>query len=318
MPVTLAIQNRVVVVEGDGIRHTVPLDAARIDHTSCPGASIVRFPDGAACEVPDTPGLVQLVERAQRSQWDDRSPRALWVMLAAVVLVAVGAYVYGIPFLARLVADAVPAAVTTPISESVLASLDAGPFTPTKLPPARQGELRAGFARLIRGADGGQAYRLEFRGGGDIGPNALALPSGIIVVTDELVQLARDDREILGVLAHEAGHVAERHGVRLVFQESAVGMLLAWVVGDFSTLAAVAPATLMQAKYSRDLERDADRHAAELLQRRGIPPSLLADLLARMDAAGRQRQSPAGSVPLLDYVSSHPATHERLAYLRSL
>jgi Zn-dependent protease with chaperone function len=139
----------------------------------------------------------------------------------------------------------------------------------------------------------------------------MALPSGMIVVTDELIALARDDRELLGVLAHEAGHVERRHGIRLVLQHSALGLLAAWLVGDVTSLLAVAPATLLQAKYSRDFEREADSYAADLLRARGISPGMLADLLERLEQV-----QPGPSSTVLSYASSHPATEERLDALR--
>jgi Zn-dependent protease with chaperone function len=124
---------------------------------------------------------------------------------------------------------------------------------------------------------------------------------------------------LMGVLAHEAGHVERRHSVRLVLQNSALMLFMVWVVGDFSSIMALAPATLLQAKYSRDFEREADAFAADLLLAQGIKPARLADLLERIDASQRGKSSsssPQGS-SLLDYTSSHPATSERLDYLRS-
>ena len=47
-------------------------------------------------------------------------------------------------------------------------------------------------------------------------------------MTDGLVHLSKDDRELLGVLAHEAGHIARRHGVRHLLQSSAVTAFIAW------------------------------------------------------------------------------------------
>src|SRR2546426_7673245 len=55
--------------------------------------------------------------------------------------------------------------------------------------------------RSVAGETG--PMRLEFRASRIIGPNAFALPSGIIVVTDQLVRLARNDEQVLAVLAHE-------------------------------------------------------------------------------------------------------------------
>jgi Zn-dependent protease with chaperone function len=113
-----------------------------------------------------------------------------------------------------------------------------------------------------------------------------------------------------------------RHSVRLVLQNSAVALFMVWAVGDFSSIIAVAPATLLQAKYSRDFEREADAFAADLLVARGIRPAMLADLLERLDASQKGKESEtsapevASSPSLLEYASSHPATSERLEYLR--
>jgi predicted Zn-dependent protease len=153
-------------------------------------------------------------------------------------------------------------------------------------------------------------HRLEFRASPVIGPNAFALPSGIIVVTDELVKLSRNDREVLAVLAHELGHVRYRHTMRHLLQGSATALIIAGVTGDIASttsLAAAAPALLLQTKYSRDYEREADRYAIELLQKAGIGPSHFAAILARME----NKPGKPGALPT--FLSSHPPTQERKA-----
>ncbi len=62
---------------------------------------------------------------------------------------------------------------------------------------------------------------VEFRASPIIGANAFALPGGIVIVTDQLMQLAEHDDEILAVLAHEIGHVKHRHVLRGLPQDSA-------------------------------------------------------------------------------------------------
>ena len=158
----------------------------------------------------------------------------------------------------------------------------------------------------------GRRYEIQFRKSPSIGANALALPGGTIVITDDLVKLAQDDREILGVLAHESGHVVRRHGERQILQGSAIVLLVTWFVGDANALAAAAPTALLQAKYSRDLEREADAHAIGVLRRNGIPTRYLASILERF----ARTEPSGGNASMLDYLSTHPATAERLARLR--
>lgn len=248
------------------------------------------------------------------SQWDG-PPISLFVWLAIVAGLCVAAciltYVYAIPMLAQAVADRIPPSATEGLSGEVLASFDRQLFLPTTLVPDRRASLETAFAEL-RMPPAAQRYRLVFRKSDAIGANAMALPSGTIIVTDALVALAKDDREILGVLAHEAGHVDRRHGLRSILQNSLVGLLLAMVVGDLSSLAAAAPAALLEASYSRELEREADAYAVEVLRLNGIPVRHLSDMLRRLDESNGGN---AGVGAALSYLSSHPATSERLAAL---
>jgi Zn-dependent protease with chaperone function len=247
----------------------------------------------------------------QETQWADGLPR--WLLIVPIIVIAglVAAYVYGIPMLAEAVAHRLPASIAETLSESTLASMDRDLFRPSAIPAERRQEIEARFRALKVPAGSKAAYRLEFRKSDEIGANAMALPSGIIVVTDGLVALARDDREIVGVLAHEAGHVERRHGLRGIVQNSLIGMVIAWVIGDVSSIAAAAPAVLLEASYSRDLEREADLFAIDVLRGNGIPLRHLADMLRRLESAA----GAPGTSSALRYLSTHPATDERIARL---
>jgi len=156
-----------------------------------------------------------------------------------------------------------------------------------------------------RGADG---YRLELRSSKRLGANAFALPSGEVVVTDQLVELAKKDDELVAVLAHEIGHLRQRHGLRRLLQDSATVLLIAAVTGDLTSIVSLAsalPAILLQAKYSRDFEREADEFALDYMKRHDVPPESFGAILLRMEA----RRGAAADIP--DYLSTHPATRER-------
>ena len=133
----------------------------------------------------------------------------------------------------------------------------------------------------------GHVYRLEFRQGGLIGANAFALPSGIIVMTDELVEMAETDDELVAVLAHEVGHVRGRHALRQLLQAAGVSALAFALLGDVSSISALlsaAPA-LLHAKHSRDFEREADGFAKQWLRENGIAESNFDAILCRISAA---------------------------------
>jgi uncharacterized protein len=82
-------------------------------------------------------------------------------------------------------------------------------------------------------------------------------------------------------------------------------------IGDVSTLLAAAPTALLQAKYSQDLEREADDYGAALLMQNGMSPALLAGALKKL-AESHSGATTGG------YLSSHPSTDERMRHLRHL
>jgi predicted Zn-dependent protease len=104
--------------------------------------------------------------------------------------------------------------------------------------------------------------------------------------------------------------------MRHLLQGSATALIIAGVTGDIASttsLAASAPALLLQTKYSRDFEREADAFAIALLQQTGIGPQHFASILARLEAKTRgQRRF---GVPT--FLSTHPPTEEREALARS-
>jgi Zn-dependent protease with chaperone function len=239
-----------------------------------------------------------------------------WTIAALLVFVAmvIAAYFYAIPMLARLVADRVPASVVARVDTETLAALDRQVFAPSALPRERQDAIASAFRALKKPYGESAPYNLAFRKSDAMGANAMALPGGTIVVTDGLMALARDDREVLAVLAHEAGHIDRRHGMRGLVQDSLISLLLALVIGDVSALAAAASSSVLEASYSRDLEREADAYATETLRANGISLKFLADMLRRLDSAA----GAAGMPGALRYLSTHPATDERIRQLEGL
>jgi Zn-dependent protease with chaperone function len=129
-----------------------------------------------------------------------------------------------------------------------------------------------------------------------------------LVVTDELVALAPDDDAILGVLAHELGHVQHRHVTASIIQASGLSMVAFVLWGDVSTLLAAAPVALMQATYSRESETQADTYAIHFIQAAGLRSASVAELFEAMQ---KQNGEEGGSV-----WSSHPDTGERAERFR--
>lgn len=257
----------------------------------------------------------------------------LGVVLGSVVGVVVAAwlaYAYGIPWAAREIAYRIPPSLEAEIAVEGLKGLDTYVFKPTALPEERRRRLEAIFAELASKADGaGRGARLVFRDGNWAGANALAIPGGVVLVTDQLVVLLQDEGRIAAVLAHEIGHLQHRHGSRHILQDSLVGLLSIALLGDATAVANIAvtiPTVMVHTSYSRDFEREADQFAYGLMKQTGRSPKLLGDALAELERAHEARGSeckadgdetekkstkrPRSSLP--GYASTHPPTAERI------
>ena len=93
--------------------------------------------------------------------------------------------------------------------------------------------------------------------------NAVALPGGKVILFDGLVKQARSPDEVAGVLAHEIGHVRERHVMQGLLRQ----MGLAVVLGGFDGSGGSTLNSLLSTTYTRDSEREADDHSLKALKK---------------------------------------------------
>lgn len=143
--------------------------------------------------------------------------------------------------------------------------------------------------------------------------NAVAFPDGTIFVYWGLLQDLKSPDELAGILAHEIAHVTLRHSMQGLLYGQAVSLFATLVLGQsgMDTVTSLA----VQTGYNRDVERAADRQAVVLLQRAGISPAGLHSFFARMLAEEEEHPELA---EYSGYVSSHPATAERVSTLAVL
>lgn len=318
--VVLSLQHEGLSVAGDGWAREEPLAALDIPAPLGTTPRLILFADGARCEIQDRDGFAALLQAAGHTgpvlaaRLEARWSYAAAALLLTLALVA-ATYVWGLPYLASAVASRIPQGVLTSMDAQFLMTFDGRLLQPSQLSAARQATLTAKLAALRWPPGTMRPTQLLFRSSEALGPNAMALPGGTVLVLDELVNLAQDDAEILGVLAHETGHVSERHALRQMLQASVVGLVMVWYVGDISNVLATAPAALLQTRYSRDFERRADAYASRVLALNGINPAHYADMLQRLEQAPGSARAARGA-EWTDYLSTHPATDERIRALR--
>ncbi len=243
-----------------------------------------------------------------------------YIVLALTLTVAlIWSFIsYGVPFLAEQVARAMPLSTEAAMGEQVLQAMEFEQhvFQPSALSVARQAQIQANLQRLCQQQTTCPSYRLLFRRSSLIGANALALPGGTLIITDALVQLAQHDDEITAVLAHELGHINRRHAMRQVLQSTLSGLVMVAVIGDFDSIASGLPASLLQLRYTRQMELEADAYALQALQKACISPRAFVNILERLRGTHEKNEAYKSTSNVERLFATHPDTAIRLKAFR--
>jgi predicted Zn-dependent protease len=141
--------------------------------------------------------------------------------------------------------------------------------------------------------------------------NAGSAGGGEFLITTGLLQQANDD-QLRGVLAHEIAHDDLGHPVKMQLLGTGLNLGTALLEKVFPASAAVAPiaGTLIASSYSRPQELEADRHGVTILRRAGYSKEVMVRALTWI----MQVQGNSGG----GFLSTHPATDERIRALRQL
>ncbi len=314
---TLHIESARALLAWGDTQHEYRLQDVQVSPRIAEATRFIDFPDGGQLQCLESAALAALPQEATEAwiAWlEDRV--ALAVLGIAVILATVLAgYFYGLPRAAAWAAARVPIEVEQSLGNETLNWLDGqGWLKPSKLSEEIQTTLREDFDSLRRGLQYESQTRLEFRASPGLGANALALPGGTIVVTDALVKLSGSRREVIAVLAHELGHIEHRHAMRQLLQGSVVILVAATIVGDAATLGVSGvPAIVAQARYSRELETEADEFAFQLLRQHGISPEYFASFMTKMVQSASKGETKNQS----NFLSSHPVSSERIERARA-
>ncbi|CAN7218815.1 M48 family metallopeptidase [Rhizobium sp. LjRoot30] len=317
VPASLQLAGGLVVAVGDAAaeRHSAA-EPEKMEFSPRVGSIPRRvvFPDGSLFETRDNDAIDAFVEkrRGRRSGFVHRleefHPRLI-VFTGLVMLLAAGIYRYALPALVELAVLLTPPVVPDWMGAGTLSTLDRTTLSPSTLPEADRKRISDGFALLAAKAEGGaDAYTLNFRDGGYIGPNAFALPDGSLILTDQLVELAKGDTDmILGVLGHEIGHVEKKHSLRQLYRAAGIAGLIMLIAGDVGSGVEdilTQGGGLLALSYSREAESEADRRSVELMRAAGRDSAAIARFFERLE----EIHGDSGGNSML---STHPGTPER-------
>jgi len=300
----------------------------------------IYLPDESLFETPDNDEVDELITAlphpdsgSAKLSLLERSWTAVIVGLVVTLALVALFFMKGLPVVAGVVAHQLPVSLHESVSEGVLASLDESLFSESKLSADEQAKQRESFSRLLQHIDHeGFNFTLHVRRMGRV-PNAFALPSGDIVITDGLVNIADTQEEIEAVMLHEIAHVLERHGMQHAIEASTITVMITLLLGDVSAigqLIVAVPAFLLTSSYSRTTEMDADEYAFSKMLELGIDTIHFANIMSEMGNVsiedfldldeedepekGKEVDSKETSTGELfpEYLSSHPVTTKRI------
>ena len=172
--------------------------------------------------------------------------------------------------------------------------------------------------RLAKNA-GGPNFQYRFRVVNQADINAFALPGGFVYVNRGVLDNAKNEGEVAGVLAHEISHVALRHGTHQASKAyaaqaglSILGGILGGHVGAgtaeiLNTIGGVGLNALFL-KYSRDIESQADVRGVQILAASGYSPQDMISFFHKLESVDTSKKT--------NWLADHPAPPDRIARLQ--
>lgn len=146
--------------------------------------------------------------------------------------------------------------------------------------------------------------------------NAFALPGGQIFITRGLLDKLENEAQLAGVLGHEIGHVINRHAAEHM-AKGQLGQLLAGAAGVATSdergsrgaMAAAAVNQMMQLKFSRTDELEADNYGLKYMAQSGYDPSAMLGVMQVLMEASKGNRQP-------QFLATHPHPDARIAKIK--
>jgi len=164
---------------------------------------------------------------------------------------------------------------------------------------------------LVRNSDAKVPFTIKVIDSEEI--NAFALPGGFFFVNTGIVLNADNEAEMAGVMGHEIGHVAARHGTRQaskaeIANYARIGLIfVGGPIGYAAYQASGLAVPLSFLKFSRNMESEADLLGLEYMYKAGYDPTAFVDFFEKIQSLEKRKPGTMSKI-----FSSHPPTEERI------
>jgi len=164
---------------------------------------------------------------------------------------------------------------------------------------------------LVRNSDAKVPFTIKVIDSEEV--NAFALPGGFFFVNSGLILKADNEAELAGVMAHEIGHVAARHGTRQATRGeiAQLGMIPlifmgGWTgYGIYQAASVLVPIGFLQ--FSQRMESEADLLGLEYMYKAGYDPTAFVDFFEKIETLEKRKPGTMSKV-----FSTHPPTDARI------
>lgn len=265
------------------------------------------LPDELEPFLPKTAKSGRLIGLAERLGW-----RSMFVAVGLIIACLIGIRA-GLPVVGDHLSRYVPESWAKGTGKTTLSQLDYLFLAPSQLSRAERHRIDRLFADITAQlpADA-PPVELVYRSAPTVGPNAFALPGNIVVLLDEMVEFADSEDVLVAVLAHEVGHVTNRHAMRLISRSAIVAFSVGLVFGiedSFVEEIATLGSSLTLSSYSRSFELEADRISSQIMRQLGRDPKSLTKLFDKLADECGPACAESG------FFATHPSFAERRAQL---
>jgi predicted Zn-dependent protease len=171
---------------------------------------------------------------------------------------------------------------------------------------------------LVRNSDAKVPFTIKVIDSEEI--NAFALPGGFFFVNTGILLNADNEAEMAGVMAHEIGHVAARHGTRQATRGeiAQIGSIVPLIAvggmagyGLYQAMGLIVPMGFL--KFSRNFESEADMLGIEYMYKSGYDPGAFVDFFEKVQS--QEKRKPGTMSKLF---SSHPPTDDRIKHSQEI
>lgn len=321
-PGTISVSSAGLRFDSPAVTATLPLNGLIVrrgghndeqiffEHPEFPGWSIYSSDPALAADptLASIPAFARQLKAADRSRRSTPKPVIFGLAFLALLFAGVILLWTQKDRLAEYVANRIPISWEQKFGDRVLAQFESdGTILTNSLWTPAVSNITTRLLPVIDNT----GYPFKFHIKQDTNINAFAIPGGHVVILTGLLQHADSAEEVAGVLAHEIAHVTRRHTLRNIVKSAGLLFVLEAAVGDASGLfamAAEASRYLLEQKFSRDFEREADDTGWSYLIDANIDPRGMTrffEKLKQLAANPRLENS-------LALINTHPATQERI------